>query len=107
MSDLAKQRCFNHSKRESVAICPGCSRFFCRECITEHDDRILCASCLKKSLKPMPGRGFRFAGLLHAGYCLSGFLIAWLFFFYLGQTLLSIPSSFHEATLWQTGWWTE
>jgi hypothetical protein len=26
-------------------------------------------------------------------------------FYYLGQVLLGLSSSFHEGTLWQTGWW--
>ncbi|HDH05178.1 MAG TPA: rhomboid family protein [Nitrospirae bacterium] len=103
MKDLAKQRCFNHLHRESAAICPECSRFFCRECVTEHDDRILCASCLKKILRPSFIKRFRFAGFLRTGCCIFGFLTAWLFFYYLGQALLSIPSSFHEGTFWQDG----
>ena len=45
---LAHQRCFNHATREAVARCPECHHFFCRECITEHDDRVLCTGCLKK-----------------------------------------------------------
>jgi hypothetical protein len=31
--------------------------------------------------------------------------VAWVFFFYFGQILLSMPTSFHEGTVWQTGWW--
>jgi hypothetical protein len=30
--------------------------------------------------------------------------ILWMIFYYLGQALLSLPSSFHEGTLWQTRW---
>ena len=46
--DLSLQRCRNHAEREAVARCPGCGHHFCRECVTEHDDRILCAACLRK-----------------------------------------------------------
>ena len=49
--NLSQQRCFNHTSREAVARCPECGRFFCRECITEHDDRVLCAVCLGKKGK--------------------------------------------------------
>lgn len=48
MPALIHQRCFNHATREAVARCPECSQFFCRECITEHDDRVICSACLKK-----------------------------------------------------------
>ena len=47
-SNLTFQRCFNHAAREAVARCPACGHYFCRECITEHDDRVICAACLRK-----------------------------------------------------------
>jgi hypothetical protein len=31
-----------------------------------------------------------------------GFFTAWLFFYWLGESLLFLPSSFHEGTLWET-----
>ena len=43
---LSAQRCFNHAGREAVARCPECSRYFCRECISEHRGRVVCAGCL-------------------------------------------------------------
>lgn len=43
--DIVQQRCFNHGSREAAARCPECRRHFCRECVTEHEDRLLCASC--------------------------------------------------------------
>jgi hypothetical protein len=48
MAALARQRCLHHSSREAIARCLDCRQFFCRECITEHDERLVCASCLKK-----------------------------------------------------------
>jgi hypothetical protein len=101
LRDLIKQRCFNHAHREAVAVCPECRRYFCRECITEHDDRIICASCLKKKLKPSIRKRFRFIRLVRIGQFSLGFLILWIFFYYLGQALVSLPSSFHEGTVWK------
>lgn len=106
MKDLAHQRCFNHDHREAVARCPECDRFFCRECITEHDDRVLCASCLSKLLKSSAVSPLRFSGIIRIAQFLSGMIILWIFFYYLGQILLSIPTSFHEGTVWQSGWWS-
>ncbi|HEY1789296.1 MAG TPA: rhomboid family protein [Verrucomicrobiae bacterium] len=104
MSSLAQQRCFNHAIREAVARCPECKQFFCRECITEHDDRVVCTSCLKKlTLKP-PSRRFGLGRLLLAGQCVFSLLIAWYFFFLIGHSLLKLPNSFHEGTLWQETW---
>jgi len=102
MEILARQRCLNHLNREAVARCPECQRFFCRECVTEHEDRLICAACLKKLAKATTRRRFRFANLAGIGQCLLGVLTAWLFFYFLGRSLLAIPDSFHEGTLWKS-----
>lgn len=101
MEILARQRCLNHQNREAVARCPECGGFFCRECVTEHEDRVICAACLKKLSRATAGRRFRFASLAGVGQCLLGVLTAWLFFYCLGRALLAIPDSFHEGTLWK------
>ncbi|MDY7037756.1 MAG: rhomboid family protein [Thermodesulfobacteriota bacterium] len=103
MKDLTHQRCFNHEYREAVAICLECDRFFCRECITEHEDRVLCASCLSTLNKSPWLRPLRYKGIIRLAQFLSGSLALWIFFYYLGQVLLSLPTSFHEGTLWTGG----
>ncbi|MFO7870918.1 MAG: rhomboid family protein [Kiritimatiellia bacterium] len=100
MNAISSQRCFVHSGREAVARCPECRRFFCRECVTEHEGRVLCAGCIRK-LSQRQGRktsSLRTASL--ALQCFGGFLALWLLFYFLGQSLLKLPSSFHEGTLW-------
>ena len=104
MQNLAHQRCFNHAGREAVARCPECGHFFCRECITEHDDRVVCAACLKKLVRQPLARRTAFAQLLRLAQCAFGILIAWFFFFLIGDGLLKLPASFHEGTLWQVPW---
>lgn len=42
-----------------------------------------------------------FGRLLLIAQCSLGILIAWYFFFLIGQSLLKLPNSFHEGTLWQ------
>ena len=107
MNTIIQKRCFNHAHREAAAVCPECKRFFCRECVTEHDDRVVCSSCLNTFIDRSSCRGSHFAGLLKFSQSLLGFFTMWLFFYYLGQILISIPFSFHEGTVWQTGWWAE
>jgi hypothetical protein len=104
MSDLFLQRCLNHAGREAIARCPDCGHDFCRECVTEHDDRLICAKCLGKLAQAAQVRRFRFAGLLRCGQCALGILAAWFFFYLIGEFLLSVPDSFHETTLWQPSW---
>ena len=105
MHDLAHQRCINHKFREAVARCPECRRYFCRECVTEHEDRVLCAACLGGKIDA-GAAGLSPIGLLtRIIHLLLGGMFLWIFFYYLGQVLLSLPSSFHEGTLWQMEWW--
>lgn len=102
MLNLAHQRCFNHSQREAAARCLECRQFFCRECVTEHDDRVICSSCLQKLAKAPPARKRRFVGLLKLSQCALSLILLWFFFYLMGEWLLSIPSSFHEGTLWHS-----
>ncbi len=105
MDDLLHQRCFNHLLREAVARCPQCQRYFCRECVTEHEDKVLCATCLSADTDPIGSGLSRFGGLTRMVHLLLGATLLWVFFYYLGQLLLSLPSAFHEGTLWEKGWW--
>ena len=106
MPDITHQRCHNHRRREAVARCPACGRFFCRECVTEHEDQVLCAACLRGLAVPEGKPSGRLGGLLRLGHFLLGILILYILFYYFAQVLLALPSDFHEGTLWQTGWWT-
>jgi hypothetical protein len=102
--NLSYQRCFNHAEREAVARCPECGQFFCRECVTEHDDRMICAACLKKVAHVPLTRRRGFVTVVRAVQCVAGVVIAWFFFFLIGESLLRLPDSFHEGTLWQVPW---
>lgn len=104
MHALVHQRCFNHAAREAVARCPECRQHFCRECITEHDDRVICAACLKKLARVPLRQRPAFAGLLRAGHCVVGLVVAWFFFHLVAETLLKLPTDFHERTLWGIHW---
>jgi hypothetical protein len=99
---LLHQRCFHHSQREAAARCPECGRYYCRECVTEHDDRLICAACLKKLGKtPLTQRGAFVAVVRMFQWCV-GVSTAWLVFYLIGRLLVSIPDSFHEGTLWKS-----
>ena len=98
--NLSARRCFNHVSREAVACCPECSRFFCRECISEHQGRVVCASCLV-SVAATVATGRSWGGSLFWLVMVScGLMTCWLWFYYLGSFLLFLPSTFHEGTLW-------
>ncbi len=50
---LKRQKCYHHAEREAVAMCLECKRHFCRECITKHEERFLCTTCLTKIIAPL------------------------------------------------------
>jgi hypothetical protein len=101
VSVLHQQRCLTHSSREAVARCPECRQHFCRECVTEHDDRVICAACLRKlTFKPETQKR-DWSGMTRVVAGLGGFVLAWLMFYTAGRMLLSIPADFHDGTLWQ------
>ena len=84
----AGQRCANHPHREAAARCPQCLGFFCRECVTEHEFRVLCAACIRRltAARTAERRSVwrRVAGVVPIGL---GLFFAWLFFFLLGRGL--------------------
>ncbi|CAN5496049.1 hypothetical protein BH09VER1_BH09VER1_42850 [soil metagenome] len=101
MKTLAAKRCFNHAAREPVAHCTNCRNFFCRECISEHDDRMLCAACLITLATAAPPRRARLVPVIRGGQLVLSLMAAWIFFYLVGVGLLSIPSSFHQNTFWK------
>ena len=104
MRNLTHQRCFNHAGREAAARCPECRQFFCRECITEHDDRVICAACLKRLASVPLTRRSGFIGVVRALQFLVGVAAIGCFFYWFGQSLLRLPSSFHDGTVWRGRW---
>lgn len=105
--DLTYQRCYNHAEREAAARCPKCRQYFCRECITEHDDQVVCANCLRSLAKAPSLRRPGWINTFALARCLAGLLVAWFFFYLIGESLVALPTSFHEGTFWQVKWWHE
>ncbi|MCX7887246.1 MAG: rhomboid family protein [Verrucomicrobiae bacterium] len=101
MSTLLQQRCYHHTAREAVARCPECRLYFCRECVVEHELRVLCAACLRKAGVPAPAKSQWCRLLWQVAAAAAGFVLLWFIFYMVGQMLLAIPSQFHEGTLWQ------
>jgi len=81
--------------------CPACKRNFCRECVTEHDERLLCAECLRSAAPSRPGKPGKAAWAKGTFFLAMGLLFAWLVFYMTGQALIRIPAEFHKGTAWQ------
>ncbi len=95
---LELQTCLNHSQREAVARCPSCRHHFCRECITEHEDQVICSACLRKRVQATTAGRRSLDGVLRTVGFLTGMTCAWLAFYGLGRLLLSIPSNIHDGS---------
>lgn len=97
MSSIARHRCFHHPAREAAARCPECGRFHCRECVTEHDGRVVCASCLaRRKAEVRRGAAARMALPARVAQVLFGLLLTWIFFVAIGRSLSWLPDEFHR-----------
>ena len=100
MSDLARQQCFNHPGREAIVRCPSCRRDYCRECVTEHDDRYLCSSCLRaqaaKEARPPRHPRLPVGALL----AVAGLLSAWTVYYAATQYLVMRNIADHSYKSW-------
>ncbi len=104
---LLHQKCFNHAQREAAACCLGCGRFFCRECVTEHQGRMICAPCLSAQTRPASRHAGAFRTLVGLAQFAGGVAAAAVFFYLAGSVLVSLPDSFHEGSLWKKSWFEE
>jgi late competence protein required for DNA uptake (superfamily II DNA/RNA helicase) len=100
VATLRQRRCDNHPQREASARCPECGKFFCRECITEHDDRVLCASCLAKLSKKKEKEKAKWEWAPRIGLALLAIVAVFFVLLMIGNLLLEIPSKFHTRGGW-------
>jgi hypothetical protein len=101
MSSVARAICLNHPQREAAAKCMGCGQSFCRECVTALDRRMFCSGCLsaKTEVKAKKKRDWF---LVTTGVQLAlGLVLLWLGGYWLGKLLLSVPSEYHEGSVWE------
>ena len=100
MQALSLLRCNYHGNREAAAMCARCHKPYCRECVTEHEGRVLCTGCLALPAA-RAARRFR-PGLVLLSSCtlLASLLGLVLLFTLLGKTLLNLPSEAYPETVW-------
>jgi hypothetical protein len=103
MRDLAAERCRNHADREAAARCPECRRHFCRECVTEHEGRMICAGCIAQLLAlPAAAPRSHLSGpwrtaAMRGLRLVAGLFVAWSSFYLFGQALTLWTDSAHEV----------
>lgn len=103
MAAITQKKCFNHHAREAVARCPSCTRFYCRECITEHDSRMICATCLAREQEKDVAETRDWGAIIGRSLQVIGaMLLLYIFFFVIGQILVQQSAAFHSNMIWQT-----
>lgn len=96
-----QQRCWNHEAREAVCRCPECGRSFCRECVSEHQARLLCALCLSKAAHTSAVKVSLKRRMAPAAMVLVGLLLAWTVLFSAGESLIILAER-AEQNSWQS-----
>lgn len=102
MAQLSRQRCLSHPEREAVARCPECEQYHCRECVIEHEGRMLCAGCLSKEGAEETKKRFHLAPIGRLAAAAFGFFIIWSLFHFAGSMLIRIPDEFHDGTVFDS-----
>ena len=100
--NLHIRRCVRHDSREAAARCPACGGFFCRECVSDHEGRLLCAACLAKLAAATKTGKRNWKGIFRGLTLGAAVLVVWLAFFTVGMLLLKIPTAVHEGTIWNS-----
>lgn len=106
MPGLALQRCFHHEDREAVSRCPNCGRYFCRECVSPHEGRLLCSPCIlslaeqTEALQDVSGQRQRI--LRAVGQPIGAVLtlvLIWLIFYIVGWIIVQLRPTTGGAAL--------
>jgi len=87
--------CFIHGGREAVALCLECRRAFCRECVVDHDGRLICATCLTR-LRHKPERApGAFRSFLRTLGVAAALLLCWMIFYLGARAIVTTDTSRH------------
>ncbi|MGH9393387.1 MAG: hypothetical protein ACRD1E_04400 [Terriglobales bacterium] len=92
---IAAARCAVHGQREAAALCRGCGHAYCRECVTEAQGIVWCASCLDGRWQAASGaRNGRGRWLGRLGLGAAALLVLDLLWTALLQFAASIPAQY-------------
>lgn len=111
-ASIASTTCLVHEERAAAARCPSCRRFFCSECITEHDGKLTCAICLNaeseevvaavpKTESGRLSKVFAWVRPFPIFQLLIAITLMFALYLLLSRVILSIPNDFHEGTIWE------
>lgn len=88
-----------------MARCRSCGEAYCRECVVEHEHRLVCADCLRREAGRGEGRGPR--GWLRrlpwaaTVQWTAAALVMWVVFYGVARVLQRIPADVHDGVIWR------
>jgi len=100
---ISQKVCARHHDRPAVARCRECVQPYCRECVVEHESRLICAGCLKNGAarqREMHRRRWQvvpLAGVVQWGV---GVVVIWALFYWVAIGLRRLPAAVHEGLQW-------
>jgi len=95
VSGFSAQACFIHPGRESVALCLECRHSFCRECVVDHDGRLICAGCLARMQASSTEAHHGLRALAQTAGVLAALILCWMLFYSAGRALLITEPARH------------
>lgn len=104
---VASRKCGIHAGREAAARCPSCGGFFCRECITEHDYKMICAGCLagllegREEEEKKRGKAGWAGPVVTLLQAMGGIGIVWFSCFAIAELLRELPPELHSGSMFE------
>ncbi len=95
MTQFSQQRCFVHPSREAVSLCLECRRAFCRECVVDHDGRLICAGCIALLRTPMAQVNRVRRRLFSAVATALAIMLCWILFYMAGRLFMMAEPAHH------------
>jgi hypothetical protein len=98
-----RQDCLHHPHRGAVARCPACAQSFCRECVVEHEGKLLCTDCLEAKKVKNDERPVAWWQLPIWPWVqiLLGLVMLSALFYASGRIVRAIPPDYHNGIKWE------
>jgi len=80
----------SRARRTWPRCCPGCARYYCRECVTEHEARLLCAACVAGLVARPRREGVLRRKLIGPVAAAGGLLAAWTLLYGAARVVVEI-----------------
>jgi hypothetical protein len=78
-----------------VSLCVECRRAYCRECVVDHDGRLICAACLVRLRAPSAGGSRALQRTFSAAGMAVTLLLCWIVFYMAGRLLMTAEPEHH------------